>query len=280
VLAAFHARGGYREFSLGRFQRLGTASGPPMLSPAWALKGVTDMSALIDVARSGPHDERRLALRALAGKDAPEVTALFLEVVQDRENEDLARDALGYLAVTGSAAAVETLRAVARSRNSILRAIAARELGAMGAGEAVDDLLALLDYPSLPVRRAAARALGKIGDPRAVAPLSQRLDGPDLDVRAEARLALIKLGATKALTANRRRPRLLRALDAQRARHASGLERRLSTRPSLIHLIVGPLQRRLDELTVDDSALEDAQEPLYQHGNKLDNGPFLPWTRR
>jgi hypothetical protein len=133
VLAAFHARDGYREFSLGRFQRLGTASGPPMLSPAWALKGVADMSALIDVARSGPHDERRLVLRALAGKDAPEVTALFLEVVQDRENEDLARDALGYLAVTGSGAAVQTSRAVARSRNSILRAIAARELGTMGA---------------------------------------------------------------------------------------------------------------------------------------------------
>jgi HEAT repeat protein len=130
------------------------------------------------------------------------------------------------------------------------------------------------------VRREAARALGKIGDPRAVAPLSERLDGPDLDVRAEARLALIKLGATKALTANRRRLRLLRALDAQRARHASGLERRLSTRPSVIRLIVGRLQRRLDELTVEDSALEDAQEPLYQHGNKLDNGPFLPWTRR
>jgi HEAT repeat protein len=203
--------------------------------------------------------------------------ASVLDVVQDRDNEDLARDALRYLAVPGSGAAVETLRAVARSRNSTLRAISARELGTLGAAEAVDDLIALLDYPSLPVRRAAARALGKIGDPRAVAPLFQRLAGPDLDIRAEARLALIKLGATTALAANPRRLRPLRALDAQRARHASGLERRLSTRPNLIHLIVGRLQRRLDELNVDDSALENAQEPLYQHGNKLDNGPFLPW---
>jgi HEAT repeats len=282
VLAAFHARGsGLRGFSVGRFQSLGARSGPPMLSPEWALKGITDISVLINVVRSGPHDERRLALLALAGNDAPEVTALLLEVVQDHDNEDLARDALHYLAKTRRGAAVETLRAVARTRNSILRAIAARELGTMGAAEAVEDLIALLDYPSLPVRLAAVQALGKIGHPRAVAPLCRRLNDPDLEVRAESRLALIKLGATEALAANPRRLRPLRGLDARRARHASGLEFGSSTRPGLINRILGPLQRRLDELAVDDSALEDEQEPLYQHGSKMDNGPSpLPWTRR
>jgi hypothetical protein len=30
----------------------------------------------------------------------------------------------------------------------------------------------------------------------------------------------------------------------------------------------------LDEVVVDDTALEDELEPLYEHGNKMDSGPF------
>jgi hypothetical protein len=42
----------------------------------------------------------------------------------------------------------------------------------------------------------------------------------------------------------------------------------------LIKRILGPLRRRLDEVTVDDTQLEDEQEPLYAHGNKMDSGSF------
>jgi hypothetical protein len=33
----------------------------------------------------------------------------------------------------------------------------------------------------------------------------------------------------------------------------------------------------LDAVNVDDTALEDELEPLYQHGNKMDNGWSAGW---
>jgi hypothetical protein len=38
--------------------------------------------------------------------------------------------------------------------------------------------------------------------------------------------------------------------------------------------IVQRATRRLDEVNVDDTELEDELEPLYEHGNKMDSGAF------
>jgi hypothetical protein len=38
--------------------------------------------------------------------------------------------------------------------------------------------------------------------------------------------------------------------------------------------VVRRANRRLDEVNVDDTELEDELEPLYAHGNKMDSGPF------
>jgi hypothetical protein len=40
----------------------------------------------------------------------------------------------------------------------------------------------------------------------------------------------------------------------------------------LIKRLVARFNRRLAELNVDDTELEDEQEPLYEHGNKMEGG--------
>jgi hypothetical protein len=68
--------------------------------------------------------------------------------------------------------------------------------------------------------------------------------------------------------------RRARSPEAQRVREAFGAQRpRLTPRRILQGVLAA-----FDRLNVDDTELEDALEPLYEHGNKMDNG-FYPARR-
>ncbi|MEA2902243.1 MAG: hypothetical protein QOH36_2130 [Actinomycetota bacterium] len=89
----------------------------------------------------------------------------------------------------GAGGAVETARRQSRSSRASVRLRAGGFLADTGSGAAIHDLLALLHDPNPSVRWSAARGLGRLGDPNALSPLLASLEGPrpiPVDVVADA----------------------------------------------------------------------------------------------
>jgi len=118
---------------------------------------------------------RRRALDALARDLLPSVRGPDKDML------------VGLLAGVGGA--VETARRHSRSSHASVRLRAGGFLADTGSGAAVHDLLVLLHDANPQVRWSAARGLGRLGDPRALSPLLASLEGArplPVDVVADA----------------------------------------------------------------------------------------------
>jgi hypothetical protein len=210
-------------WSLGRFSSIGTEHGPPIFRPSFDLAGVNDVDALAEVLRTGLRGDRAYALTKLIALNDPRAVDSLDEVAQRRgEDEPLAREAAVALGSFDAPASIETLIALAASRDSLVREAAVRSLGRLHARAAIPTLEDLLrSYPSESVRAAAASALGRIGERSAIKALADALADRDRGVGRNARHALIELGAVRALHESSLRLEPLRSIDAVRARIAS-----------------------------------------------------------
>ncbi len=117
----------------------------------------------------------------------------FARVLRDADNRAEKRRAAQALSEIGEPA-VESLLALLKDEDAIVRAYSAGALGATRSERAVAPLIDLLNDGDSYVRRTAAEALGRIGSAQAVQPLVEALEDPTRDM---ARAAVLALGRIK-----------------------------------------------------------------------------------
>jgi len=123
----------------------------------------------------------------------------LVKTVKMTDNRNEIRKNANLLAESGKPEAVDSLVALLKHENYIVRWYCADALSRVKSEKVVSSLIFLLDDPEIFVRRAAVSSLGEIGLNSAIEPLIDVLADPNSKVQSYAARALGKMGAVEAV---------------------------------------------------------------------------------
>jgi HEAT repeat protein len=153
---------------------------------------------LIDLAESGEHEARIVALRVIGLARVKEARSIVARAFSDSE-ETIRLEAVRALASVEGSDAVETICSLRWDRSALVRFAVIDALRDLSPSKAREQLRELLTSDDPRVRTRAAAVLGMFGEEEDVGRLATLLDDDFWTVRCEVAIALSRLGSRAGL---------------------------------------------------------------------------------
>jgi HEAT repeat protein len=159
-----------------------------------ALATTETQQPLLELARSGRAEERRLGVALLGQVPSPEAAMALVHSLTDADGR-IRSAAYAALVSCYRASAVGQLLELSRHADGEILQLVVAALGELGGSAVEPEVIPYLDHPEPHMRWIAASALSRVGTPAALAPLIAHLADDDAEVRAAIALALARCGS-------------------------------------------------------------------------------------